>query len=148
VTPESLAAVLGVPTRARGRQDPASDPDPPAIVDAAAIERLQRLGGSDAAFVGGLLEIFARESPRRIAAMRAALERGDAAALRFEAHRIAGSCRYVGAVAMARTAGALEREARAGHISGIPPILDRLHAEVAATLSALEGTLERTRRSS
>lgn len=78
----------------------------PALDWALAVER----AGGNAALAADLMRMLREELPRRVAAMEAAADRGDEAALEEEVHRVVGSCRYCGVPAL---------EVAAGHLDGL-----------------------------
>jgi CheY-like chemotaxis protein len=104
-----------------------------AVLSPAQQAQLAALPGRDhATLLEELVVLFLQEAPGRLAALRRQQAAGDAAALRQEAHRLAGSCASLGAEPMRRAALALEQAAAAG-------------ADLAAPLAALEAEWHRLR---
>jgi len=66
------------------------------VFDVAAFERQT---GGDADFRHDIIGMFLEDCPVRVAAVRAAVERRDAAALVSAAHSLKGACGYLSAVA-------------------------------------------------
>jgi len=64
-----------------------------------------------------LVEIFLEDAPEMSDDISVAVQHGDAAALASAAHAYKGSAAAIGAVAVARAAGALEASGRAGSTS-------------------------------
>jgi HPt (histidine-containing phosphotransfer) domain-containing protein len=93
-----------------------------------------------------LAELFFDDTPRQLAALRAALESGQAEALRSSAHRLKGSSLTFGAKRMARLCEALETIARTGSVeraSNILALLESAFEEVKTQLSHLDQNLTR-----
>jgi signal transduction histidine kinase/DNA-binding NarL/FixJ family response regulator len=81
---------------------------------------------------------FLREGPRLLAAIRAGLAAGDAAAVSLHAHTLQGCAGYLGAAGLRALGARIEALAEAGQLAGLAPLLDDLGAELAAALAALE----------
>ena len=79
-------------------------------LDANVVAELRRLAAesSNAAFVTRLVEIFFLHAPDRMAAIREAVSRRDAAALERTAHTLTSNCSMLGAMKMADYCRALE----------------------------------------
>jgi len=100
-------------------------------------DALKSLAGNE-----GLLEkvvnAFREEEPRLLAKLRAAVESGDADALRRHAHTLSGSMRYFGETRAASCARELEAMGKAADLHGAAEALAGLEAECARLKSALE----------
>jgi CheY-like chemotaxis protein len=130
VRPEELREALrGVPPAPAPPAAPVPAPD--AVLDRAAA--LAHAGG-DPALLGELASLFLADCPRLLAALRGALDRGDAEGLRVAAHTLKGSFACLGAVPAARQAQQLEALARRGDLAG-----------AGAAFAAVEDALERLR---
>jgi len=79
-----------------------------------------------------LLEIFKEIAPKRVEALREAVERGDAAKAVAEAHALKGMLSNLAAKPAAEAAGALEQLGRTGKVR-----------EFAAALVTLEARMDR-----
>ncbi len=88
----------------------------------------------DRELLGQVTEMFLRECPRQLAALRQSLAQGDAAALVRGAHALKGTAGSLGATAAAWAALALETAGRRGDLD-----------EGAATLAGLEAEVSRFR---
>ena len=149
VKSEELAAVLGRWIHpANGDGDAATEeaarpaePDGQPVLDHAVIEGLRDLQeDGDPDLLAELVEVFEADVPPRVAALRGALERGDAGTIERTAHTLKGGSANLGAAKMAGTARLLEEAGRAGDLSTAPALLERLDAdfeEARAALSAL-----------
>lgn len=84
--------------------------DAPAI-DTAVLDELLR---GSAALGRRMVELFERECAVSMEALQAALVRRDRDRIRFHAHRLVGSARVVGAMALGAAAKALETACREG----------------------------------
>jgi HPt (histidine-containing phosphotransfer) domain-containing protein len=104
------------------------------------IETLEGLAhGCEAGFVDELIELFLSEAPMQIEGVRAALARGDAAALREWSHSLKGSSAGLGAVQFSQLCGCIEQQAREGRLAEAQGAVARLEAE----FPRLEGALRR-----
>jgi signal transduction histidine kinase/CheY-like chemotaxis protein/HPt (histidine-containing phosphotransfer) domain-containing protein len=107
------------------------------VLDESALARLEAIGSSRPGFVADIVGMFLREVPVQVSTLKADLAARDARALRSEAHRLIGSCRYVGAVGMARTLEGVEQACDAGRWDEIAGLLERLDRDLAATRTGL-----------
>jgi HPt (histidine-containing phosphotransfer) domain-containing protein len=91
--------------------------------------RIQRmrdsLSGRDAALVE-LIDIFLADLPRRTAAIAAAVERADAAALALHAHSLRGGGANFGAARLDDLCGRLEEMGQRGALDKARPALEQL----------------------
>lgn len=108
--------------------------DVPAI-DPAVLDELLR---GSAALGRRMVTLFETECTTSTAALAAALDADDRAAIQFHAHRLVGSARVVGALALGRTAKALETACREGAELAE---LRRLAKEAEATQDAARAAL-------
>jgi len=81
------------------------------------------------------------ETPRRLAKMREALARGDAADLSFVAHSLKGISAQLGVVRVATVSSDLERLGREGELGGAAGLLNELEREIARAVPLLEQEL-------
>ena len=103
----------------------AAMPDEAPVVDLPTLDRLRALQiEHEPSLVAELVGQFLTHAPERITRMRAALAAGDAAALEFEAHGLAGSCGVLGVTRMRTRCRALEELARQGNLAQAPAALD------------------------
>jgi HPt (histidine-containing phosphotransfer) domain-containing protein len=90
---------------------------------------LQAPGEPD--IVAEVIELFIDDSRRRVAAMGAALERGDAVALGHDAHGLKGSSANVGANRLRGLCEAVERLGKSKTLDGAAELLGELEREYA-----------------
>jgi signal transduction histidine kinase/CheY-like chemotaxis protein len=129
VTAELLAGVLGSPV-----------PAPPSLenlVDARALSRLQKLGGDGDRFLAETIETFLHDARAAVVQMKETASHADAPGVKLHAHRLLGSCGYVGATRMAATLREIETAAGEGRWVDAASLLDRLDRELEATAPLL-----------
>ncbi|MDQ2701635.1 MAG: ATP-binding protein [Pseudomonadota bacterium] len=83
---------------------------------------LEALTGGDAAEIRSLLEDFLASTAQDLAAVTAARESGDLAAVAHESHKLKGAARMVGALELDRCADLLEEAARATDWLAVPAL--------------------------
>ena len=117
--------------------------DQDAAVDPALLDDLGRRMGDDAGarMIADLINLFLRDTPERIVAIRIAAEAGDAAALREAAHALRGSTAAVGAPRMADLCASLEEMGATGSVGDAPPMAAELEEAFTETKQALEDRL-------
>jgi two-component system, sensor histidine kinase len=104
---------------------------------------LNELAGGDPTFVAALVDAFLSEADPLVRSISQAASRGDAPSVAESAHRLKSAAAQVGAMALSRTSGELEREARAGHLEEVRLLarkVGREHPGVAAALGARRGS--------
>jgi HPt (histidine-containing phosphotransfer) domain-containing protein len=79
---------------------------------------LVRIGGNEA-FLRRLIRSFIASATVHLAALGAAVEREDAAAIRMQAHAIKGAAANVGAGQLNELSAAMETAAHAGDLAGM-----------------------------
>jgi HPt (histidine-containing phosphotransfer) domain-containing protein len=97
---------------------------------------IARLGG-DAELARQMARAFLGQIDRLLAAVRAAVDSGDAEALRRAAHAVKGSAANFDAAPTVAAAAELEQIGRSGDPSTAGAVLARLEAETARLVSAL-----------
>ena len=103
--------------------------------DAAAF--LRQVGGDHALGIE-ILNMFRDDCPARVAAIRAAVQRGDADDIRTAAHTLKGSASYLTAVFVVEAAARLELLGREGRVSEAAAVLERLDAAVAQVMPEIQ----------
>jgi|SRR6516225_9388423 HPt (histidine-containing phosphotransfer) domain-containing protein len=96
----------------------------------------------DAQLLRELIKLFQEECLKGMAEIRAALRRGDAAALKGAAHRIRGSVGNFGKLGACETARQLESLASRGDLACAEDVYARLEDAVDRLRAALRGVLE------
>jgi CheY-like chemotaxis protein/HPt (histidine-containing phosphotransfer) domain-containing protein len=105
-------------------------------IDSTVFDTFREDGGGKA-FVTELIDMYLEDSTSRMASLKNAVERRDAAALRLVTHSLKGSSSAVGAGAFAAMCGEMEALARNGTIEGTPALFASLEAEFARVRDAL-----------
>ncbi|AVP56361.1 PAS domain S-box protein [Pulveribacter suum] len=133
-----IARVLGLaplaPTPARA-QPPAAGAPAPAAIDWDLGVRLW----TQARFLRAAVQRFLDDAPAQLAALRAAVQAGDAAALAACAHRMRGAAANLALLAVQQCAAALELAAEA-EASACAPLVDALDGALADVRAALACT--------
>jgi len=107
------------PTLAAHGAVPDTDPE--------ALTRLRHFGGSR--LLGDMIALFLESMPRRLAAARGGLSRGESKVVEHELHALKSSAAQLGAVRMHHLSLEGEQLARAGTLDDAARILDALDAE-------------------
>ena len=110
-------------------------------LDPAALSRLERLGGPP--FVARILDLFLREAPPKVAALRAALDARDADAVAYWAHALMSSSGNLGATRMQELVRRVEHDALAGRWKPLPALVAELEAAFTTARTGLAAELER-----
>jgi HPt (histidine-containing phosphotransfer) domain-containing protein len=84
------------------------------VLDQDALNALRNLDDGDEDLLAELIDIFLRDAPTRLTAIRGAIAREDWPELVAAAHSLKGSSGSLGAVQMADLCGRLERQGRTG----------------------------------
>ena len=108
----------------------------PPVFDRAAFARQT---GGDASLCAEIIQMFLEDCPVRVEEIRAAIDRGDAAALVSSAHALKGSAAYLAAQVLRACAADLERAGRERQLDAAPALLAALDAAVAELLPELHG---------
>ncbi len=117
---------------------------PAAQLDAGAIARvraLQQPGGPDV--LARIVDIFLSSSPGIVAAIRAAADAGDAAALRQAAHKLKSSSANLGGNSLSEICRQLEAAGAAGAVADAVAMLDVLEFEYEAVERALRAEVNK-----
>jgi two-component system sensor histidine kinase/response regulator len=92
-------------------------------------ELLETVQG-DRALLGELGQLFLEDAPTQVNAVRDAIERNDAAALRFAAHALKGSAATLTARRVAQRALELESMGKTGNLTGARESLQAMEAAI------------------
>jgi signal transduction histidine kinase/HPt (histidine-containing phosphotransfer) domain-containing protein len=92
-----------------------------------------------------LINLFNDETPKRLTALRAALEADDLPSLERLSHSLKGSSANIGAGQMARLSDTLNEKCRNEHLKGADVVLYRLEQEFISVRETLEMELLRNR---
>jgi two-component system, sensor histidine kinase len=112
-------------------------PDIDMPIDSAVLDRLCRLQGGTEGLTVKLAELFVRDTGRRLAELRSAVNRADAPAVAQLAHAIKGSAANLGAQVVVRICTGIEARAEAVDLGSAPAWLDELEREFTRACDAL-----------
>jgi PAS domain S-box-containing protein len=133
---EALAAVLDRWVRAA--KEPAEAPSETGLGTELLANMRKLAGNVSPELLIELIDIFLKDAPSRLEAMRAALAAGDAPAVGKTAHALKGGCSYVGATRMCDLCNKLEDQGRDGSLEGMEDYLSELEREFGRVRRALE----------
>jgi two-component system sensor histidine kinase/response regulator len=108
--------------------------DPAASVDRA--ELMERLDG-DQGLLADVIAIFLDDCPRRLTAIKAAVDQGNAARIEAAAHALKGAAGNLSAAGLFDAARTLERIGAEGRLSAAEPAWRRLAMEAAYVMDTL-----------
>ncbi len=147
---EALDATLRRWVGARAGDPPARPPGTlapisPSGLDASHPLRILETQAGPRVFVE-VVDVFLQTVPARLADMRDALRRKDAAALRALAHTLKGSTAQLGATGMADLCVQIHGAVRAGNLAGLLELVEALERDFASVREALAAERERVAR--
>jgi len=114
----------------------------PAVLDPAALERLRKTVGGDAAVLAELIDSFLEDAPKLLTTLRQASEKGDAAGMRLAAHSLKSNAADFGAMHFSNLCKELEQLGKAGTLDGATALVEQVEVEyekVRVALEALRG---------
>jgi HPt (histidine-containing phosphotransfer) domain-containing protein len=97
---------------------------------------LEQLGG-DLALFQEVMDIFLAEAPTHLAALRLAVERGQAEAIETTAHTLKGELGYLGLPGISQTASQMEEMGGSKNVSGAANLLAQFEADMNGLLTAV-----------
>jgi two-component system, sensor histidine kinase LadS len=106
------------------------------LLDDTAIERLRGFGGEK--LLRGMIELFVRNAPSKVAEAREALDCGDTAALRAALHGLKSSAGQLGAVTVHHACNAGEELASRGELSACAAQVERIENDLPLACRQLE----------
>ncbi len=112
------------------------------VIDRTALDRVLESVGGDTEFLAELLATYFEDSPRQIAAMRAALAAGSAEDLRRAAHSLKSNSANFGAMILSQQCKDLEAMAKAGRLDGAAACIDEIDIAYDKARTALVATSE------
>jgi HPt (histidine-containing phosphotransfer) domain-containing protein len=107
-------------------------------IDRAALHTLFETTGGDPAFLAELIDSYCDDTPGLLAAVRHAVDDGDAEALRRAAHSLKSNSATFGALALAALGRDLEEQGRTGRLDGAAERVALAEAEYAHVRRALQ----------
>jgi CheY-like chemotaxis protein len=124
---------------AAGGATPALD----SVLDPAIVEQLRALAqAGNADLLHKLQASFARDTPERLHALRAAVTAGDAEAVAFNVHTLKGSAANLGATEIVATCQRIERSPGAPGLRALEPLLTELELSAARAQAELSRMAE------
>ena len=105
------------------------------VLDQETLDSLRSLGAGDEDVLGPLIDLFESGATGQLAAIQAAVERGDAQALGSIAHTLKGASRNLGAVLVGNIAAELEQCAKGGSAAEAE-LVSQLRVALATTSAA------------
>jgi HPt (histidine-containing phosphotransfer) domain-containing protein len=97
---------------------------------------LEQLGG-DLTLFQEVMDIFLAEAPIHLAALRVAVERGQAETVEQTAHTLKGELGYLGIPEISQTASQIEEMGRCNNISCAASLLDQFEADINGLFHAI-----------
>jgi len=138
IEPETLAAELG------GLEPPAARPEPAEfLVDRGRLRALLAYDDGKQSMTRDIINMFLRDAPQLLDAVRGSWARHDYAQLARDAHALKGAASNSGAPALAAAAAHLEALARGGEREDSAQLVESLDLMWQRTAVALAGELER-----
>jgi signal transduction histidine kinase/DNA-binding response OmpR family regulator/HPt (histidine-containing phosphotransfer) domain-containing protein len=141
VTPPGMTATGSAVGLDTSRSDQGTVGDVDALLDG---EALRSLAQDDPELPALLIAQFEQDAPRRVAALHAALDAGDADAVRRAGHLFKGEASTIGARALQAICLELEQAGARGLLAGADGLLARLDGTYARTQAALAALAEPT----
>ena len=99
---------------------------------------LEQLGG-DLTLFQEVMDIFLAEAPMHLAALRLAVERGQAETVEKTAHTLKGELGYLGMPGISQTASQIEEMGRCNNVSGAANLLAQFEADINGLFTAIRG---------
>ncbi len=99
-------------------------------------ETLEHLGG-DLALFQEVMDIFLAEAPIHLAALRLAIERGQAETVEKTAHTLKGEVGYLGVPGISQKASQIEEMGRSNNLSGAADLLPQFEADMNNLFTAI-----------
>lgn len=108
----------------------------PSVLDASALDRLRGFGGEK--LLNGMIELFVRNAPGRMADAREALDCGDSAALRAALHGLKSSAGQLGAQSVHQACIAGEELASRGDLEACVQHVRRIERDLPVACRQLD----------
>lgn len=114
----------------------------PTLIDQDAISRLRDFGGDK--LLRGMIDLFVKYAPAKVADARAAFDSGDAAALRAALHGLKSSAGQLGASTVQQACAAGEHHAGRGEVAACDEHLRVIERDLPLACAALNGLRPRS----
>jgi CheY-like chemotaxis protein/HPt (histidine-containing phosphotransfer) domain-containing protein len=102
---------------------------------------LEQLGG-DLTLFEEVMEIFLNEAPKHLAALRLAVEQGQAETVETSAHTLIGELGYLGIPEISQRASEIEQMGRSNNISGAANLLAQFEADINGLIATIRSAKE------
>ena len=143
--PSAAELSAGDSSRAMNSAEPSAGGRSRAVESGLLAELRSLQSASDPSSLSTVIDLFIEETPRRLAAIRSALEQSNPRMIAGEAHALKGSSLQLGAKRMGELCEILEEQGRAGTTSGASVLLPVLEEEFARVCKALAAEKESAR---
>ena len=97
---------------------------------------LEQLGG-DMTLFQEVMDIFLAEAPKHLAALRLAVENGQAETVETTAHTLKGELGYLGIPEISQRASQIEEMGRSKNVSGAANLLEQFEADINGLFTAV-----------
>jgi two-component system sensor histidine kinase/response regulator len=97
---------------------------------------LEQLGG-DMTLFQEVMDIFLAEAPKHLAALRLAVENGQAETIETTAHTLKGELGYLGIPEISQRASQIEEMGRSKNVSGAANLLEQFEADINGLFTAV-----------
>ena len=134
---DALAAALErcEPLGGSRQRAPAS---PASTLDRVAVDQLEAITGGDTDIMRELIDVFLKDSPKQLSALREAVENGDAETARRCAHTLKSTAATFGADELAKLCEQLETTTSADRLADVAPLVTAADTEFAQVSLELE----------
>jgi signal transduction histidine kinase/CheY-like chemotaxis protein len=113
----------------------------PEMVPAWSIQRLRENIG-DETLVREILHIFTEETPKQLATLESAIQKGDTATIEQVAHTLKGELRYLGIADAAAQAQDLERMGHDQSLGSVSPVFRQFKEQLLAAVSFVQDSFD------
>src|SRR5215218_10319405 len=117
------------------------DPGPPTIDLSVLESRRGPQKGGEPDKLARIVNLFVEDVPIQLAAIRRAVERGEAQEVEEKAHMLKGGSGYMGAARLAQMCARLEESGASGELSRAPELLDAIETEFGRVRPALTAAI-------
>jgi two-component system, sensor histidine kinase and response regulator len=112
------------------------------VLDSTVLDTLRQLNQpGEPDIVREVLTVFLADAPVRLARMREALARGDAASLERAAHTLKGAAASIGAAALQISCRELEEAGKVAALDNAPHLFNRVESEFSRLKAEVDGLL-------
>jgi HPt (histidine-containing phosphotransfer) domain-containing protein len=112
------------------------------VLDQERLKELDELGGES--LVLELVQVFRNDLPVQCAALRRAVDAGDARSVQMVAHTMKGGSRNIGATQLAAYCQSLEHSAKTGNLAGASDMITSIENEVSRVQQVFDTIIQHT----